>query len=142
MTEGRILVVEEAGITVDNEELGAGTVGMLRASHGEDAAHVGLGVELGLDLVTGATCTRHAAGAWLGVRTAALNHETLDDAVKGGAVIEAFFGELKEVLDGLRGDLGPELDREVAGGGVDDGAGRGGGCVFHGRVGGVESAGE
>ena len=39
-----------------------------------------------------------------------MNHETLDDAVKGCAIVKAFLSKGLEILDGLRGDLGPELD--------------------------------
>ena len=102
LAEGGVLAVEKLGVAVADEKLAAGRVGVGRARHRDDAAHVGLGVELGLDLVAGAAGAGHAGLARLGVGAAALDHEALDDAVKRGAVIEALAGELLEIFDRLR----------------------------------------
>ncbi len=117
-----------------DEELAAGAVRVAGAGHGQDALHVRAVVELGLHLVAGAAGAGHAAGADLGIGAASLNHEALDDAVEGRAVIELLAGQLEEVLHGARGDVRPELDGHVAEVGVDDGAGggTGGGGFFHG----------
>src|SRR3977135_4201521 len=66
--------------------------------------------ELRVDLVTG--IARAPAGFLAFVfreRIAALNHETLDDAMERGAVIESRLRQLLEILDRLRSHVGPEL---------------------------------
>ena len=81
------------GVGQANEELAAGGIGMLGAGHGEDAAHMWLVVELGLDLVArvaGAPATFRVGV--LGQRIAALDHEAFHDAVKGGAIVESLRG--------------------------------------------------
>ena len=50
----------------------------------------------------------------LGEGIAALNHEPLHDAVKTGAVVEAFFGKGLEILDRFRRDVGPKFDDHFA----------------------------
>lgn len=131
--EGRVLAVEESGIAMDDEELRSGAVGVRRAGHRDHAADVGLGVELGLDLPAGTAGARHSRFAGLGVRAAALDHEALDDAVEGGAIVEPLPGQLLEVLDRLRSDVGPELDGHLAVAGLQHGDFLGGGLVGHGR---------
>jgi hypothetical protein len=93
LAEGGVLPIEEGGVAVADEELGTGGVGVLGAGHGDDAAHVGSVVELGFDFVAGAAGAEHVfIGGVFGIGVAALDHEALDDAVKAGAVIEAFGG--------------------------------------------------
>ena len=66
-----------------DEKLAAGGIGIIRTRHGNHAAHVGLVIELGLDLVAGTAGAPHRFLACvLGERIAALDHEALDDAVK------------------------------------------------------------
>jgi len=72
---------------------------------------------------------------------AALDHEALDDAMKGGAVIVAGAGELLEILDRLRRDVGPEGDGHFAVGGFDDGGFLGGSGSAHGIKGGANRRG-
>ena len=57
----------------------------------------------------------------LGERIAALDHETLDDAMKAGAVVKALFRQFLEILDVSGRDVRPEFDDHVAFGGFDDG---------------------
>jgi len=81
----------------------------------EHATLVRLLVELGLDLV--ARIARAPARFFrriLGQRIAALRHETLDDAVERGAVIEALLRELLEIFDRVRRHIGPELGDHFA----------------------------
>src|SRR5204863_306294 len=50
--KGSVLAVEKFGIAQANKKLTPGRIRVLRAGHREDAAHVRLVVELGLDLIT------------------------------------------------------------------------------------------
>src|SRR5258708_24703821 len=79
-----VLAVEVGGGAEGDEELGA--VGVAAGvGHGEDAGAVmreGERARLVVELVAGAACAR-AGGV------AALGHEAADDAVEGGAVVEA-----------------------------------------------------
>ena len=93
LTKGRIFIIKEGGVAVADEELAAGAVRVARARHGEHALHVGAVVELGLDHVAGSAGAGGAAGADLGVGATALDHEALDDSVKGRTVIKSFTGE-------------------------------------------------
>ena len=113
-TEGCVLLVEELGVTVADEELAAGRVRARRAGHRDDAAHMRLGIELGLHLVAGIARAGDALGSGLGVRAAALHHEALDDPVKGRAIIETLAGQPLEIFNSLRRDVAPEGEREVA----------------------------
>ena len=78
-------------------------------------------VEFSLDLVTGIA---RAPGVFLagilGERVAALDHKTLDHAMKRRAIIKAFFGESFEIFDGLGRDVRPEFDDHFAFSGIDD----------------------
>ena len=120
LAEGGVLFVEELGVAVAEEELGAGAVRVGGAGGGEHAAHVRLRVELGFDLVAGATGAGHATRALFGVGAAALDHEAFDNAVKRGAVVEALLGEFLEVFDVAGGDIGPEFQGDFTLGGGDD----------------------
>src|SRR5436190_8354648 len=75
LAEGGVLVVQIWVVSVHDEELRAGRVGVVGAGHGEDAARVPGVVELGLELV--ARAARARAGG-----VAALDHEPGDDAVE------------------------------------------------------------
>ena len=121
LTKRGVLLVEEAGIAVADKKLATGGIGAGGAGHREDAAHVSLGVEFGLHFVTGIAGAGHAARTLFGVGATALDHETLDDAVKCGAVVKFVVGELFEVFDRLGGDVGPEGDGHFAVGSLDDG---------------------
>src|SRR5690606_8319796 len=81
LAENRVLVVEEWSVVEHHEELRAGGVRMAATSHREDALHMLLVAELGLDLVAWIT---RAPVLFLACvfreRIAALDHEALDDA--------------------------------------------------------------
>ena len=122
LAEGRVLAVEETGIAVADKELAAGRIGMVRARHGEDAAHVRLVVELRFDLMTrAARAPKMLLGVVFGIGIAALNHEAFDDAVKRRAVIKAGLRELLEIFDMFGRDLRPEFEDDFAGAGGKDG---------------------
>ena len=105
-----------------DEELATSAIRVGGAGHREHTLSVGAIIKLGLDLIARATGAGLALGTELRVGAAALNHEALDNAVKAGAVVETFAGQLEEIFDRAGGDVGPELDGHVTVGGVDDGA--------------------
>src|SRR5688572_22244845 len=126
LPEGGVLAVEEVRVLHHDEELAARAVRAGGAGHGDDAAGVGRVVELGLDLVAGVPGAVHGAVlVVLGVRVAALDHETGDHAVEGGLVVEALLREVQEVLDVARSLVVQELDLHLAELRGDDGARRG-----------------
>src|SRR5579859_7737898 len=102
MAKGRVLMVEEGSVTVANKELRAGGIGIAAAGHGNDAVLVRMVVQFGLD---GIARTAGAPGAFLagvfGQGIAALDHKTLDDAVKAGAVVKALARKFLEIVHGV-----------------------------------------
>lgn len=119
--EAGVLAVKKLGITVADEKLRASGVGISRAGHRDHATHVRLFVKFGFNLIAGAAGSGHSGFTLFGVGAAALDHESLDDAMKGRAVVEAFFGELLEVFDRIGCDVRPEGKGQVSVGGLDDG---------------------
>lgn len=103
------------------EELRPGTIGIAGAGGAEDARSVGNFVELGVDGVAGATGSVHVPGLVFGVRVTTLDHESRDDTVESDSVIEAFGGELLEILGVSGGVFGEELDDNSTVVGLDDG---------------------
>src|SRR5688572_30769959 len=53
------------------------------------------------------------------MRAAGLRHEAVDDAVEYDAVVEAFADELLDALDMFRREVGPQLDHDLALGGIE-----------------------
>src|SRR5579884_691485 len=93
---------------------------MLGASHGNNAALVRAVVEFGLDLVTGTAGAPACFGVRIfGERVATLNHETLNDAVKTGAVVKTFSRQRLEIFNGSGCDVRPEFKDHFAFGGED-----------------------
>lgn len=78
-------------------------------------------VELGIDGVAGATSSVHVPGLVFGVGISTLDHESRDDAVESDSVIEAFGGELLEILGVSGGVFWEELDDDTTVVGLDDG---------------------
>ena len=72
-------------------------------------------MELVLDLPAGTAHARLPAPGVLGVGTAALEHELLDDPVEVQAVVEARINELQEVGHGLGGLVVVQADGDVTG---------------------------
>ena len=113
IAEHRIAAVKECGVLMDDEELGAGAVGVLGAGHGDGASGVAEGVvdavlgKLALDFCIG------AAGA-VAQRIAALDHEAFNDAVEGQAVVEAGFGKGDEVCNADGGGTAVQLKGDAA----------------------------
>lgn len=111
----RVAVVEERSGCGGDKELGS--VGSWAGvCHGEDAgaAVAKIGVEFVSEFVAGAT------SAGLG-GVAALEHEVLDYAVEGDAVVVAALGEVEEIGAGERGFGSVESGFDISGGGVDGG---------------------
>ena len=111
--EGGILTVQKETVLMHNEELAAGTVGCLCASHTQHAAamlqivHHTVGGELALDAVAG---TAHTVA----VGAAALEHKAGDHAGEDETVIDAAIGQRDEVAHALRCDVGIQLADDLA----------------------------
>eukprot|EP01089_Gocevia_fonbrunei_P008701 TRINITY_DN20410_c0_g1_i1.p1 TRINITY_DN20410_c0_g1~~TRINITY_DN20410_c0_g1_i1.p1 ORF type:complete len:168 (+),score=12.83 TRINITY_DN20410_c0_g1_i1:247-750(+) len=103
-----VLTVEEGGVVKADEELAVGAVGIGGAGHRTDAAGVALPRELGLQVGLG-----RARGAGSG-RVAALGHEAGDDAVEDHAVVEAFPGQFGDAGGVTGGQIGAQLDDDIA----------------------------
>lgn len=102
---GRSGVVEEVIVNGVDEELSRGGMGIRRTGHGN-------GVLVVLQTVRCFVFDRIVRGLLVHTHfeTAALDHETLDDAVEDRAVVEAFANVLFEVGGRLRGVFMVEFD--------------------------------
>ena len=99
LTEDGVAVVQVRGRSNRDEELGTiGAGARIRHSQQEGAVKLELRVELVSELVAGA-----ATAGTRGV--AALNHETIDDTVEGGAIVEGARVGAVSVFDILLGAL-------------------------------------
>ncbi len=78
-------------------------------------------IEFGVNCVARAAGAVHVPGLILGVGVSALDHEAGNDAVESDSVIEAFGGELLEILGVSGGVFGEELDDDSTVVGLDDG---------------------
>ena len=76
------------------------------------AAHMRLGVELGLQLLAGAA----GAGA---LRAAGLRHEAVDHAMEDDAVVKALAHQFLDARDMAGREVGTHLDDDVALGGFE-----------------------
>ena len=126
LAERGVLTVQKLSVAVAEEKLAAGGIGMGRARHGNDAADVGLVIELGLNLVARSAGPRHPALAFAGVGAAALDHEPFDDAMESGPIVEFFASEFLEIFDCFRCDIWPEGEGHFTVGSLDDGVFRSG----------------
>src|SRR5439155_7571327 len=100
--KGGVFAVEKFRLRKTDEELAPGRIGIIRASHRDNSAHVRPAAEFGLDLVArtaGAPVARHLRV--FGQRIAPLNHKVFDDTVKRRAVVKALTCEFLEILDGI-----------------------------------------
>lgn len=128
LTEDGMAVVQVRGRSNRDEELGTiGAGARIRHSQQEGAVKLELRVELVSELVAGA-----ATAGTRGV--AALNHETIDDTVEGGAIVEGarvgavsvfdiLLGALRQankVSDGLGCVIAEKFDLDVTNIGVHD----------------------
>lgn len=128
LTEDGVAVVQVRGGSNRDEELGTvGAGARIRHSQQEGAVKLELRVELVSELVAGA-----ATAGTRGV--AALNHETIDDTVEGGAIVEGarvgsvsvfdiLLGALRQankVSDGLGCVIAEKFDLDVTNIGVHD----------------------
>src|SRR6185312_15206167 len=107
LAEGGIFAIQEGGGFVADEELRAGGIRIVAARHGQDARLMAGRVELGLDAIAGAACTGT-------LRTAPLNHESFNDAMKDETVVEPNLAESEEILDVSRRQLRKKLQANRA----------------------------
>ena len=111
--ERRILTIQMGRFLVHDEELRTGAVVRLRARHGQNTALV-------RNIIGKAVCRKFALNLFLRTahavahRIAALNHETLDDAVKSQTIIEALIHQLHEVCNGDRRGISVQLSSDRA----------------------------
>src|SRR5215471_4699167 len=103
--EGCVLPVEEVCVGETDEELRAGTVGIIRARHRQHPAFVWLAVKLGFYLVAWSAHAMHVPIRILAVRIAALNHETGNHAMERRPVVKSLLGQVCKVLHVTRGDV-------------------------------------
>src|SRR5438105_4696193 len=104
----RMSSVEVRGRSKSDEELA--TVGVWTGvRHREDS--FGVVLELGMDFI--GECITGAAAA-CACRVAALDHESIDHAVKDDSVVEVFFCELDEIRNSVGRLLLEELNGEVS----------------------------
>src|SRR5438874_1233335 len=93
----------------------------------EELTAVGIGARIGHRHRAGRVLPRHRlvlelvarSTRAIALRVAALDDEIGFDAVKLEAVIKLISGQEDEVVDGVRGELGVEAERDVAFGGLD-----------------------
>src|SRR5215469_5793650 len=107
LAEHGVLAVEEIRGRERDVELAACRIGIAGPRHRHGAAHVGLLVELRLDLVAGTA----GAGA---VGIPALDDEARLHPVEGETVVEALLRQRDEVLYRLGRVVGEELDDDLA----------------------------
>src|SRR5262245_4617099 len=111
LAEDRVLAVEELRVlAVHDEELRTRGVRIARPGHRHDAPRVRDVVELGRQLIAGATGARLARSTLLRVRTPGLDHEVAHDPVERDAVVETLLRELQEAVHVLSCLLGEERD--------------------------------
>ncbi len=77
-------------------------------------------VELGLDRIAGATHSMAGFIRALGVRVAALNHETGNDSVESSAIVKLFVRQVFEILDMARSFIHHKSDLDGPLGGFND----------------------
>ena len=104
------MAVEKISGGEADKKLAAGRVWIAGSGHGKHALVVRAIAEFSFDLVAGiAGAPTKFLARILGERVAALDHETLHNPVKAGAVIKRIVGEFLEILHCFRGCLGPKL---------------------------------
>ena len=113
IAESGILTVQESGVLMDDEELGAGAVGILGAGHGDAATGVRQGVLVAVLSELAHNIGFAAAGA-VAVGVTALHHKACNDAVESQAVIETGLCQIDEVGDGNRSYIAVQLHGDGA----------------------------
>ena len=134
-----VLVVQEVVVRHVDEELRRGGVGIVGTGHGD-------GVGVVLEAVPGFV-DHGLAGVGLflhvGGMAAALNHESVDDAVEDRVVVEAGFHVIQEVADGFGRFRGVQFNDDVAHAGFDFDFGQGrGGMALNGQKARAKAQGE
>lgn len=125
LPEGGVLAIEMLAFVAAqaDEELASRTVRIAGSGHREHALLVSTVIELGLQLMAGATGSGHASSTFPSVRAAALNDEAGEDPVKTKTVVKALLAELEHVLNVVRCHILPQLDGDGAMIGLDGGLG-------------------
>src|SRR5438105_5675286 len=93
-----------------DEKLRAGRIRIGFARHRDYSALVRMIIDLGFDFVTrAARAVAILFGRVLGIRIAALDHESFNDPVKNCSVVKSGARELLEILDRVWRGVGPKL---------------------------------
>lgn len=100
------VVLREIVVLVHDEELGPVGVGT-SVGHGDGATGVLASKRFVIETVAGST---GASASWV----TTLDHETVDDTVEDGVIVEVILSKIDEVVDGDGGLLGIEGDDNVA----------------------------
>lgn len=102
ITKYCVAAVQIAAVLMNDEKLGAGTVVVFGAGHGDSATSVGqlvlhaVGAEFPLD-----ACAAAAGSIPIGVTS--LDHEAIDNPVEGQSVVKALLCQENKIFNGLRG---------------------------------------
>src|SRR5438876_11202590 len=116
LAERRVLAVQEVRVAEHEVHLARRGIGIVRARHAEHAAVERLLVELGLERLARPALTHlrlvHRGG--LRQRIPELHDELRLHAVHALPVVETLARELREVLDVVRRDVRPELERDLS----------------------------
>ncbi len=104
LAPGGVFPVEERCVVEADEKLRIGRIRALGARHRHGAAHMRLGVELGLDVGI-----FRAAGP-RAVRAAGLRHEAFDHPVEHDPVVKTLGHQALDMGDMAGGEIGPHFD--------------------------------
>src|SRR5262249_49879832 len=109
--KSRVLTVKKRRIREANEKLATRGIRMLRARHRNDTAFMLATIKFRFDFVTWiARAPFRFLRGILGLWIAALDHESLDDSMKTGAIVKAFIGKGLKILNRLWRDIWPKLE--------------------------------
>src|SRR5439155_13931092 len=121
-TETRVLPIEPRNRRETDEELRAGRIRIGHARHRDHAALMWVIVEFSFDFVAGSALSKAVLFRWIfRIRIAALNHESLDDAMKSCAVVKSRAGKFLKIFYCFRSGIGPKFDDHFAFVGFDHG---------------------
>jgi hypothetical protein len=102
-----VLTIEVSVLSSADEELRTAGVRVAGASHRKNASFVRCLVEFGFDVVAGATHSGTFGAT-------ALDHETVDDAMKNKAVVIADFRKAEHVFHVTRCNIGKHIEFDLA----------------------------
>jgi len=114
LTKAGVLTVEKRSIAEADEKLTAGRIGVLAPGHGECAKNVFFFVKLGIDGIAGPASADPGVISFLAQRVSSLNHESINNPVKGCSIIKTLLGQLAEIINRVWSNILPEGKSQVA----------------------------